>query len=162
MTAMKKKSRIAPIAKLKTFFAATFPLMLTVTVMAGPSAAFADDRPAAGKKLTFVLYAGMHAGTQAQNNPMCFSKVITVDGPPGYGLPGFGDRAADEKAHKYIQSHFDDFVKLCALTADGKMRKLPVAPPGFEWNRHEQDKPERTLSRSKQVKEDVIVDIQVR
>lgn len=85
------------------------------------------------RSMRFILYQSMDPGAKAKHNPTCYSNVVTMAGPPGYGNPR--DSNARASARAVVEGMYPSFIQKCLATADGINRVAPRrSPPAFDWN----------------------------
>lgn len=95
----------------------------------------AAKAPPATKSLRFVVAMSMRPGTQAKNNPNCYSNVITVPGPAGYGSKDWSfSREANNKALEIIKTYYPQIQQKCAAAVDGKVRAGTYGSPSYDVN----------------------------
>ena len=113
----------------------------------------AEAAVAPGQPLRFVMRISLRNQAGDTVNPTCYSNVITRDGPPGWGAPGFLPRGSAEQAHATIQGLKSAFIAQCRasgrdITSEGN----------FAWhsNQTPADEQQMAVARAK-YREDVSV-----
>lgn len=92
--------------------------------VASPSAGHGESGTFPGKQLRFVLTISMRNLPGDKVNSTCYSNVVTRDGPPGWGSPGFLPRGSAEQAREIVYSLKSAFIAQCRasgreITSDG-------------------------------------------
>jgi hypothetical protein len=93
--------------------------------------------PAAARPLKFTLVVSMTPRSGVRHNPSCYSNVLTIDAPPGYGIGKFHNDAFGP-AKQAVERYLPRFVAACNAKAEG-----PVGPassaPSYLWNYHDEN-----------------------
>ena len=84
----------------------------------------------------------MEPGPKATKNPQCYSNVVTLAAPPGYGHPGFDEYGARAKARSIVEGYYARFEAQCKAQANSAVqRPSPRYKPSYDANDAEADRP---------------------
>lgn len=97
--------------------------------------------PSSSRPLRFVLYQAMEPGPKARANPTCYSNVITVSAPEGYGVAGFDHRGANANARSLIEGYYPAFIAKCRVMVDPQVRLMGRSLPSFDSNQYDPNGP---------------------
>jgi hypothetical protein len=114
-----------------------------------------EPATASGQPLRFVLRISLRNQPGDKVNPTCYSNVITRDGPPGWGAPGFLPSGSAEQAHATIQSLKTDFIARCRASG----REI-TSEGNFTWHSNQTAAGEQQIADARpKYREDVSVSL---
>ncbi len=119
-------------------------------------AADVEVTPVANKPLRFVMMIGMTNLPGDQVNPMCYSNVITLQGPPGWGEKGWLPAGSVEQAIQAIEKYKEEFCKACETSSGRKITRSGNFT--YVWNKNEDGEELILMARAKN-REDVTVNL---